>query len=144
MIADLSANALDGEFTGSFPSGDGTAGGDFVALFTVEGVQPTLQSIQDNVFTPSCAGCHTGGGGSLPASLDLTSVPASFDNLVDIASVQDPALDRVEPGDADNSYLVHKVEGTQSAGNRMPPFGMALDQDTIDAIRQWIDDGALQ
>ncbi|MDX1562265.1 MAG: Ig-like domain-containing protein, partial [Gammaproteobacteria bacterium] len=59
-IQDLSANRLDGEFSGTFPSGDGTAGGNFVADFVVEGVQPTLQSIQDNVFTPICAGCHSG------------------------------------------------------------------------------------
>ena len=58
-VQDLDANELDGEFSGSFPSGDGTAGGDFVAEFTVDGIQPTLQSIQDNVFTPICSGCHT-------------------------------------------------------------------------------------
>lgn len=144
VIADLSANALDGEFSGAFPSGDGTAGGDFVAQFTVEGVQSTLQSIQDNVFTPSCAGCHAGGGASLPASLDLTSATASFANLVDVVSVQNAALDRVTAGDADNSYLVQKLEGTQTAGQQMPLGGMPLDQPTIDAIREWIDTGASQ
>ncbi|MBT8068646.1 MAG: Ig-like domain-containing protein [Gammaproteobacteria bacterium] len=34
VIMDLDANALDGEFT-SFPSGDGTAGGDFIVDFTI-------------------------------------------------------------------------------------------------------------
>ncbi|MBN1676797.1 MAG: Ig-like domain-containing protein [Kiritimatiellae bacterium] len=34
-IRDSLGNALDGEFAGPLPSGDGTAGGDFVATFTV-------------------------------------------------------------------------------------------------------------
>ncbi|MBN1910523.1 MAG: Ig-like domain-containing protein, partial [Pirellulales bacterium] len=36
----LDGAALDGEFTGSFPSGDGTAGGEFVAEFEVLDVTP--------------------------------------------------------------------------------------------------------
>lgn len=142
VVQDLDANALDGEFTGSFPSGDGTAGGDFVAEFEVVGIQPTLSSIQSNVFTPSCSGCHTGGGDSLPASLDLSGTQASFSNLVEVASTQEPTLDRVTPGDPDASYLIRKLEGTASSGARMPAFSEPLEQSTIDTIRQWIEDGA--
>ncbi|MFQ6048629.1 MAG: LamG-like jellyroll fold domain-containing protein, partial [Phycisphaerae bacterium] len=35
-VSDLDRNALDGEFDGSFPSGDGTPGGDFVYQFTID------------------------------------------------------------------------------------------------------------
>lgn len=142
VIQDLDANALDGEFSGSFPSGDDTAGGDFTAEFEVAGIQPNLSSIQDNVFTPTCSGCHTGTGGALPGSMDLTDADASFASLVGVASVQEPGTDRVAAGDADASYLIDKLEGTQSAGVQMPAFGTPLDQATIDTIRQWIDDGA--
>jgi hypothetical protein len=143
VIEDLDANALDGEFTGAFPSGDGQAGGNFVARFEVTGVQPSLQSIQDNVFTTSCAGCHTGPTSNLlPAGLDLTSEAQSYAALVGVASLWVPALDRVTPGDADNSYLIQKLEGTASGGAQMPLGLMPLGQTTIDAIRQWIDDGA--
>ena len=141
-ILDLDANALDGEFAGTFPSGDGTQGGNFIAEFEVAGVQPNLQSIQDNVFTPTCSACHTGQGNVLPGSLDLTSLSASFMDLVGVASEQEPALQRVEPGDPDNSYLIDKLEGTATVGDRMPLFGQPLDQATIDTIRQWITDGA--
>lgn len=142
-ILDLDANPLDGEFSGAFPSGDGSAGGDFIADFTVEGVQPTLQSIQDNIFSPTCSGCHVGpNGGVLPAGLDLTNLTASFLGLVDVASSQVSALDRVEPGDPDASYLIRKLEGTAATGGQMPPFGTPLDQATIDVVRQWITDGA--
>lgn len=34
-VRDLSSNALDGEYSGTFPSGDGVEGGDFVATFVV-------------------------------------------------------------------------------------------------------------
>ena len=35
MIQDNDANALDGEFLGVFPSGDGSAGGNFIAQFSI-------------------------------------------------------------------------------------------------------------
>ncbi len=146
VIQDLDGNALDGEFTGAFPSGDAAAGGNFVAEFNVVGIQPTLTSIQDNVFTITCSGCHSGVGGGLPGSMNLTSAADSFANLVSTSSLQEPLLDRVTPGDADNSYLIHKLEGVDAGGqpiatNQMPPGG-PLDQATIDVIRQWIDAGA--
>ena len=52
-------------------------------------------------------------------------------------------LDRVEPGDPDNSYLIQKLEGAPGImGSRMPQGGPFLDQATVDMIRQWIMDGA--
>ena len=142
-VQDADANALDGEFGGTFPSGDGTAGGDFVATFIVSATEPTLTSIQATVFTPRCAGCHTGATpGMLPGGMDLSSESASHASLVGVASVEVPSLSRVAAGDADNSYVVHKLEGTQTVGVRMPAAGPPLAQTTIDAIRQWITDGA--
>jgi mono/diheme cytochrome c family protein len=143
VVLDLDSNALDGEFSGAFPSGDGSQGGNFVAQFEVAGIQPTLQSIQDNVFTPICSVCHTGGGAMLPGSMNLTSVAASFGSLVGVASEQQPGLQRVEAGDADNSYVIRKLEGAPGITGAQMPFGaQPLDQATIDAIRQWITDGA--
>ncbi|HSD70124.1 MAG TPA: hypothetical protein VLB07_11255 [Woeseiaceae bacterium] len=143
-ILDNEGQALDGEFTGAFPSGDGTEGGDFIADFELRGIQPTLASIQANVFTPICANCHTGPSApNLPAGMDLTSAAASFANLVNVASLEQPSILRVALGDADNSYVIHKLEGTATVGARMPQGGPFLDQPTIDAIRAWIDQGAL-
>ena len=145
VILGIDGLALDGEFAGTLPSGDGSEGGDFVAEFEVQGLQPSLESIQANVFAVSCAlsGCHSGpAGGSLPQSMDLTSADASFANLVGVTSVQDPPTLRVAPGDADGSYLVHKLEGTAAVGGRMPAASPPLDPATIDVIRAWIDSGA--
>jgi len=145
IVLSVAGVALDGEFAGSFPSGDGVEGGDFVATFSVEGVQATLESIQANVFTPSCAvaGCHTGPAGpSLPAGMDLSSADASFANLVGVDSQQSAGDVRVVAGVADASYLVRKLEGTAAVGGRMPIGAAALDATTIAAIRAWIDAGA--
>lgn len=144
VIMDLEANALDGEYLGVFPSGNGAAGGDFVVTFTVTTpvvLGPTLDQIQAVVFTPDCASCHSGAGAVLPGSMDLSNADASRMNLVNIDSVNEPGIIRVVPGDPDNSYLIDKLEGTHTVGGIMPPSGM-LPQATIDEIRQWIVDGA--
>jgi hypothetical protein len=147
-IRDLDSNALDGEYGGAFPSGDGTQGGNFVATFRVEGIRPTLQSIQTNVFTPLCAACHTGpSSATLPSGLDLTSASASHANLVGVASIWTPTVQRVQAGNSANSFLIHKLEGTVPGGGTVPgqrmPLGLTpLSPATIATIRQWIDSGA--
>lgn len=145
MILDVDGRALDGEFSGALPSGDGTQGGDFIADFEVQGLQASLDSIQANVFDVSCAfsGCHSGPTGpGLPTGLNLSSADASFANLVNVASVEVPTLLRVAPGDADASYLVQKLEGTAAVGGQMPAASPPLDQATIDIVRAWIANGA--
>jgi hypothetical protein len=109
------------------------------------GLQPTLQSIQANVFGPICAqaGCHV--GASAQQGLMLDSVDNSFQDLVDIASTEAPSLLRVSPGNPDNSYLVHKIEGRSTiVGAQMPLNQPALSEPQITAIRTWIQNGASQ
>lgn len=105
-----------------------------------DGPQATIESIQEEVFTPRCASCHA--GSTAPVGLRLEDAPTSHASLVGVRSVEDPSLLRVEAGNADDSYLIHKLEGTQSVGNQMPSGQPPLSPDTIRVIRQWIDDGA--
>ena len=148
VILDIDANALDGEFSGGFPSGDDTQGGDFAAEFTLTTavvIGPTLDQIQAVVFTPTCsnAGCHSGPtSANLPSGMDLTDADASFAALVSVASLEEPAFLRVAPGDPDNSYVIQKLEGTAGTGAQMPFGGPPLDAAVIAEIRQWITDGA--
>lgn len=106
--------------------------------------EPTLESIQANVFTPICAECHFGAGA--PHGLVLTDAQSSYDNLVGVLSQESPSYFRVLPGDPDASYVVHKIEGTQDSGNRMPngcPVTQpCLDAETIGIVRDWIGAGA--
>ncbi|HEY6642114.1 hypothetical protein [Povalibacter sp.] len=102
---------------------------------------PTFASIQQNVFTPICTGCHVGAQAPLGLRLDEAS---SYAMLVNAPSAEVPSLMRVRPGDPDGSYLLHKLQGSAAIGGRMPLGGPPLPQATIDVIRQWITDGAQQ
>lgn len=106
-------------------------------------VAPTLASIQADVFTPRCAqsGCHGGAGTQQGLRLDEGFSAAS---LLNAPSAQNAALTRVIPGNPGGSFLIHKLEGTQAVGDRMPQYGPYLSQSTIDVIRQWIQAGAPQ
>ena len=68
----------------------------------------------------------------------------SAGNLINVPSPRDANLIRVIPGNPDGSFIIQKLEGTQTLGDRMPQFGPYLQQSTIDVIRQWIQDGAPQ
>lgn len=103
------------------------------------GLVPTFASIQANVFSPVCTGCHA--GAAAPAGLRLDA-GSSYALLVGVASAEVGSLQRVEPGNPDNSYLIRKLEGSAAVGARMPLGGPYLDQATIGVIRQWIADGA--
>ena len=123
-------------------SGDGSGDGE---TDDPAGIQPTLQSIQSNVFTPICAapGCHIGAGAQQGLMLD--SVQNSFLDLVGTSSAEMPALMRVDPGNPDNSYMVQKIEGAPNiVGAQMPLNQPPLSTAQIDAIRQWILNGAEQ
>ena len=102
-------------------------------------LMPTLSSIQTHVFTPSCAGHH--GPSLAEADLDL-SAGRSFANLVNVPSTQ-VELDLVRPGDAENSYLIHKMDGRPGiVGGQMPIGRLPFSPEEIAVIRQWIDAGA--
>ena len=109
---------------------------------TDPGVLPTLASIQANVFTPTCAVCHVPGGtGPMP----LNTEAASYDSLVNAGFSFTCAVPRVDPGNPDGSCLVLKIEGSVLvSGTSMPPPPVPpLSQGQIDAIRDWIEQGAL-
>jgi len=99
-----------------------------------------FQSIQDTVFTPICSKCHI--GASAPEGLQLDAAH-SYNFLVGVPSTEQPNLVRVKPSDPDNSYMVRKIEGLPGiTGLQMPYMETPLSQATIDAIRQWIANGA--
>jgi len=91
-----------------------------------------------------CANCHTGGGASLPSSMNFSSAANAYAALVGVTSLEATTLQRVKAGDPNNSYLINKLEGTNLNGTaRMPFGGPYLDQPTINMVRAWIAQGAL-
>jgi len=112
-------------------------------------VQPTLASIQAEIFTPTCAtaSCHS--TAQLEAGLDLTAGKA-WDSLVGVeCSTRDAELEgllRIDPGDPDNSFIIHKLRAglSPNKGRRMPYDGPYLRDGEIDVIEEWIAAGAPQ
>ena len=113
-------------------------------------LEPTFSSIQTNIFNTSdssgrlaCIGCHTDVGRT-PAGGMVLLEGRSYQQLVGRASTGKPSATRVIPNDPDNSYMVHKLEGTPGiVGERMPRGnGPFLTEGQMLVIRQWIKDGA--
>lgn len=102
-----------------------------------------IDDLQAKIFAPTCSGCHTGGGDTLPASLDFTTTSSTITGLINMPSVQEPLLTLVVPGNALASYLIRKLEGTQLVGSQQPFRGTPLSESEIAVVRQWINEGAL-
>jgi hypothetical protein len=110
---------------------------------------PTFTSIQNEIFSSSdssgraaCTQCHNAIG-RLFNGLDL-SPQVSDANLVGVASRGKVGAVRVIPGDPENSYLIHKLEGRPGiVGVRMPVVGPPyLTDGQILVIKRWIELGA--
>jgi hypothetical protein len=114
-------------------------------------LEPTFSSIQREIFNTAdssgrraCVQCHTNVGRNPAAGLNLLS-SASYTALVGVASPIRAGAIRVIPGDPENSYLVHKLEGRAGAisGSRMPLGGPPfLTEGQILVIKRWIQLGA--
>ena len=130
------------------------AGGCDEALSTLAGpspnLQPTFSSIQSEVFEKTdaagraaCTQCHTDAGRNPSSGLNLRREVA-YANLVGAASRSKAGAVRVIPGDAEHSYLIHKLEGSHEiVGERMPRTGGPyLTAGQIAIIKRWIDAGA--
>jgi hypothetical protein len=110
------------------------------------------------IFATSCVGCHTGATAppsARPMSLETGPAYANIVNVRAFETDTSTLLDRIEPGDPEVSYLVHKIQGTHTAGSvrgsglRMPrgcpdgpPPRACLTPQQIQLIRQWVLQGA--
>jgi hypothetical protein len=110
-------------------------------------LEPTFSSIQQEILNttdssgrPACINCHNGNPFVPGNFVGANAYPA----LVGRSSVEKPGLLRVAPGDPNNSYMVHKLEGGPNiVGERMPRGGGPfLTSGQMLVIRKWIADGA--
>lgn len=111
---------------------------------------PTFASIQRDIFQTtdaagrsSCVTCHTDARGVPPAGLVLRDGVA-YGALVNAPSRFKAGAVLVVPGDPENSYLIHKLEGRSGiVGLRMPRNGPPfLTDGQLLVIRRWIELGA--
>ena len=112
------------------------------------GMEPGEVSFSEQIqpiLTDRCAfaGCHAS---TSPAANQSLAEGLSYMNTINVPSEELPSMDRVEPGDVDHSYLVHKIQGTHldvgGLGLRMPRGQEPLSDDQIARIRTWIQQGA--
>ena len=104
---------------------------------------PSFANDITEIFTRrGCASsnCHGNGAGGLTIS---TSGSANHARLVNVTSPMSGEV-YVIPNDAQNSYLVKKLENRQGSDNcsRMPVGGSALDNVDLMNIKNWINTGA--
>ena len=126
-----------GDGSGLDANGQPLSGGDVVAE------NDPFAPVQ-SIFNSRCVECHNSGSPSAGLNLESTM---SFDNLVNVPSTQQSDLSRIEPLDADASYLVRKVRGDQGengiSGGQMPLGGPPLSAGQIQTIEDWVNNGAL-
>ena len=110
-------------------------------------LEPTFSSIQQEILNttdssgrPACIPCHNGNP-FVPGNFTGANAYAA---LVSARSFEKPSLFRVAPGEPDNSYMVHKLEGGPNIlGERMPRGGGPfLTSGQMLVIRRWIAEGA--
>lgn len=94
------------------------------------------------ILNTNCVGCHN--GTIARANLDM-SAGVAYANLVNSLATELVTMNRVTPGNPAQSYLIHKINGTQAAaggsGVRMPPGG-ALSASELQILLKWVQDGA--
>jgi hypothetical protein len=123
-------------------------------LSDVAGPTPNLtvsfSSIQQEIFNTTdsngrvaCINCHRPQAAAFVGGLVLTD-GVSYNMLVNARATNKAGAMRVIPGDPDNSYFIHKLEGGPSInGNRMPNTGGPyLTDGQMSIIRRWIQEGA--
>jgi mono/diheme cytochrome c family protein len=114
-----------------------TSAPDQVVVTVTAATTATLTAIQAQIFTPICSSCHPPNQG-----MDLRA-GHTFASIVGENSSEQPSLQRVKPGDPDNSYLYRKVTGAAGiTGARMPFGGPPLSAAQIQLIHDWILAGA--
>lgn len=136
VIVSLLLAACGGSDSPTSPGGDSNNPGGSTSATVKD--DPSFASDIVPIFSQhSCAssGCH----GS-PGQAGLTLSGSPYNALVNVASTQTGEL-RVIPGNANGSYLVKKLEGRASVGQRMPVGGQ-LTATELANLKNWINQGA--
>lgn len=99
----------------------------------------SFMEIRERVLQPSCSfmACHSGASpaGMLGLSEDDAHAQLMADSPMTMRA-------RVVPGDSAASYVMEKLtQEAPAAGEQMPPTA-PLDDERIELVRSWIDDGA--
>lgn len=129
----FTVSGCGGDTTGTDtdPNGSGNNGGGGGVEI---GTSPTFDNV-GLLFLNNCGTCHTSQQESGVRLNTYTNVIESVGDQYGILVVQ--------PGDADGSPLIDKIESDNpEKGDRMPDGGPFLSTERINQIKAWIDNGA--
>ena len=103
-----------------------------------DSLEPTLENIQKNIFSPRCsnAACH--GGDNPVRDLNLSEGNA-FASLVNVSNAAGQTY--VIPGDPENSLLYQIIQESVGDIRQMPP-GFEVEDDDVALVKAWIEAGA--
>ena len=113
-------------------------------------LEPTFASVQSQIFETTdsagrvaCTNCHTNVGRTPSGGMNLVH-DLAYDQIVNVPSRGKPSATRIIPGDPENSYMVHKLEGRPGiVGIRMPFSGAPfLTDGQMLILKRWIAIGA--
>lgn len=96
-------------------------------------LQPTFQSIKENILDPKCIRCHSPGG-------ETARIP-----LLTVNDLLNSPLDIVIPGNAEESGLIIALDPKYGSSKPMPPAKSGLQpvsQKDLEIISLWIQNGA--
>jgi hypothetical protein len=105
------------------------------------------------IFTGNCSNgtCHTGAGLGGTEILTAGMICSTTVGIVAAETMSTTMMPRITAGDAEQSYLFHKLRGTHNcpppdgpdgSGGRMPYGAPCLSETDLGTIRAWINDGA--
>ena len=103
------------------------------------GTEAKLSVIADEIFSPNCSAtaCHGGDGPVRDLKLDADDLHAE---LVDVESTVS-GVAYVVPGDPEASLLYRVLIGDVDSIRQMPP-NSPVDDDKVELVKTWIEDGA--
>ncbi len=112
------------------------------ALSTLAATTSFAADVQPLLDANCVSGCHD----SANMRGDLVMEGNAYDALVDVPAADGAELDYIEPFVPEDSYLWHKVNGTQltvsGGGGSAMPFGEdALSEDAMATLELWIIEG---
>lgn len=148
LVAALAAIALVAP--GCSDSGSGPAGGGPVVDPTCDGKEQyasTYEAVQKRIFEGGgCTSevCH---GSGKVGGLQLTA-DVAYANIMERASLEQPQLKLIEPGDEERSYLWRKLAAATRPGSveitgaPMPLGRAAIGEQDLELLRLWIYAGA--
>ncbi len=103
----------------------------------------SIEGLHQNVFAVRCANptCHDGS-----FEPDFRTVQSTYSSLVYHPVTKNDAQGsyeyRVHPGKASRSWIIHRLSTDDEILGRMPLYAQPLKEEEIQAIRDWINDGA--